>query len=198
MAAYSARYLVTKTPMPTALHIGLLDQSVWTNAHGYGTTAARPAASSTNVGYLYYNTTLLQLQRSTGTDWVTLVAWAGSTPALDLVCDSTPISGHKLVTVNDQGLAVVADNTNLTHVGRPMGLTLGAVSAGQSFQAPYSGTVTEPSWTWTIGDTLYLGTNGTIVPYSGIGTPLWEIAIGTAVAPTKIALNITTTSITRT
>ncbi len=131
------------------------------------------------------------------TDWVELVTGGSGSVVVELVCGAASISGHKLVTVDNLGLAVVASNDDITHLGRLLALTTGAVVSAETFNAVISGTVTEPSWTWTIGDTLYLGTNGTIVPYSGIGTPLWEIAIGTAVAPTKIALNITTTSITR-
>lgn len=50
------------------------DPFPWTTAHGYGTTAAKPAASASNSGYLYFDTDLQALQRSNGTAWVTLLS----------------------------------------------------------------------------------------------------------------------------
>lgn len=45
------------------------DALPWATAHGRGTTAAKPAAAASNAGYLYYDTDLSQLQRSTGSAW---------------------------------------------------------------------------------------------------------------------------------
>lgn len=36
---------------------------------GRGTTAQKPAAATGNAGWLYFDTTLGKLQRSSGTDW---------------------------------------------------------------------------------------------------------------------------------
>lgn len=48
---------------------GGADALPWVSIHGYGNAASRPAASSSNVGYLYANTDTQTLQRSNGTTW---------------------------------------------------------------------------------------------------------------------------------
>lgn len=45
------------------------DALSWGTVHGRGTTASKPAASSSNSGYLYFDTSLQKLQRSNGTTW---------------------------------------------------------------------------------------------------------------------------------
>jgi hypothetical protein len=41
----------------------------WATVHGYGTTAAKPAAAAGNAGWLYFDTDLEKFQRSNGTAW---------------------------------------------------------------------------------------------------------------------------------
>lgn len=48
---------------------GGTDPLPWTTINGYGTFALRPAAASTNAGYLYFATDTLILYRSNGTTW---------------------------------------------------------------------------------------------------------------------------------
>ena len=45
------------------------DPLPWSTIHGRGATGAKPAASAANVGYTYYDTTLLRLERSNGVTW---------------------------------------------------------------------------------------------------------------------------------
>lgn len=49
----------------------------WMVVHGAGTTAQRPAASTANKGYLYSNSTTGNVERSSGSAWVTWIAGGG-------------------------------------------------------------------------------------------------------------------------
>lgn len=60
------------------------DALPWVAIHGYGTTANRPAASSTNAGWLYFDTTLSAIQRSDGTNWVTVALSGGGGGATNI------------------------------------------------------------------------------------------------------------------
>lgn len=79
------------------------------------------------------------------------------------------LSGHRLV-VPDTGDAVVyADHDTLSDLGRPIWLTLGAAAQGAPVDLAWYGTVTESSWSWTLGP-IYVGDNGLLTqtpPTSG-------------------------------
>ena|SRR5688572_6636954 len=70
------------------------------------------------------------------------------------------VSGRRVVTTNDLGELIYADNTILDHLERPLFLTTGAISAGASGEVLISGRVTEIGWAWTPGEAIYLSTNG--------------------------------------
>ncbi|MBF6416983.1 LtfC-like domain-containing protein [Nocardia cyriacigeorgica] len=70
------------------------------------------------------------------------------------------LSGHRLVTTTDSGLVEYADATNPAHQNRPVWITTGAWLAGVTATLTTAGLVTEPSWSWTPGLPILLGTNG--------------------------------------
>jgi hypothetical protein len=109
---------------------------------------------------------------------------------------ASTLGGNRLVTVTSAGVMEYADCTNAAHVGRPVGMSSGAISPfGSSFLLT-NGYLDEPSWTWTPGQTLYLGTNGMPVPYASLpGGRIFELTIGAAVTATRIQLNIANTPI---
>lgn len=69
------------------------------------------------------------------------------------------LSGHRLVVPTDAALEY-ADATNPAHVARPVWLTIAAAEADSTVTLVSDGPVTEPTWNWTIGTPVYLGTNG--------------------------------------
>lgn len=95
------------------------------------------------------------------------------------------LSGHRVVTPRDDGTFEYADNTT-TGVERPLFLTTGAIMTGASADVVSFGYVTEPTWSWTPGEALYLGTNGfmTQTPPTGANVMLQEVA--RVITPTKI------------
>lgn len=70
------------------------------------------------------------------------------------------LGGHRLVTTTDAGLVEYADATNPAHQNRPVWITTAAWLAGVTATLTAAGLVTEPSWSWTPGLPILLGTNG--------------------------------------
>lgn len=98
------------------------------------------------------------------------------------------LGGGRIVTVDAGGTAIYADSSTVAHSKKVVGLTLGAASIGAPVEVQSSGEVIEPSWAWTTGQALYLGTSGMLVvtpPVTG-----FSLIVGFAIAPTKIILNI--------
>lgn len=73
------------------------DALPWTTIHGRGTTGAKPAAAAGNAGYLYFDTTLTKLQRSTGSAWED-VAEPGATTSYSLTATTTDATQTELLT----------------------------------------------------------------------------------------------------
>jgi len=72
----------------------------------------------------------------------------------------TALSGHRAVVLDVSGEAIYADNTVLAHRDKVLGLTSGAASAGADVTIVSYGEITEPSWTWTLDEPVFLGANG--------------------------------------
>lgn len=86
---------------------------------------------------------------------------------------------------------VYADATQPTHMGKLMGLTLNAASPGGTVEIRSDGEVTEPSWTWTPDQPVYLGTNGLLTQtVPNAGTAYFLQKVGFAVAATRLFLTI--------
>jgi len=100
---------------------------------------------------------------------------------------STAIGGHRVV-VSIGGEIFYADATNDAHRGHVLGLTLNAASAGGTVQIRSSGEVLEPSWTWTVDDPVYLGTNG-VMTQTPPTAPSWLQIVGFATATNRLFLD---------
>lgn len=70
------------------------------------------------------------------------------------------LGGQRVVVTNTDGEAIYADNRTAAHANAANRITIGAVAAGDDVEVRISGRMTEPSWSWTPGDIIYLGQNG--------------------------------------
>lgn len=98
------------------------------------------------------------------------------------------LGGHRAVVLDASEQAVYADKDTLTDRDKVIGITTGASIMGATAQIQTAGELTEPSWSWTAGDTIYLGTNGLLsnaAPVTG-----FVLKIGFAISPTKIFISI--------
>lgn len=101
---------------------------------------------------------------------------------------ATVINGHMAITTNASGQAIPASSTDPTHAHRPLWVALGSALAGGDVQAVSSGEITEPSWSWTPGVLVYLGTSGALVqdPPRAVNGDAFHVVIGYAASPTSL------------
>jgi hypothetical protein len=101
-----------------------------------------------------------------------------------------PLGGHRLViAVGEQG-ADYADAGDVTHFGRVIGMTTGAVAASDVVSVQASGAIDEPSWSWMPDQDVWLGANGmpTQTPPSNIDAVAQRI--GFALTPTRLWVDL--------
>ena len=94
------------------------------------------------------------------------------------------IGGHRIVIIQDNGTVNYADNSDLTHKTRIIGITTGAVAQEAIGHVRTYGVLVEPTWNWTMGIPIWLSTNGQLTqtpPTTGflleIGYPLSATSI---------------------
>lgn len=106
--------------------------------------------------------------------------WATGTAASSL-------SGHRVVTPAPDGSLGYASNDDLGDVNSPLWVTAAAASSGAQLETLMFGPMVEPSWTWTPGQPVYLGTNGVLTqtPPAAPGA-VFLAQVGTATSPTSL------------
>lgn len=80
------------------------------------------------------------------------------------------ISGHKVVTVNNAGNVIYADNTIPAHANKVIGVTINAALTNQQVTIVPNGEISDPSFSWLPDYPIFLGTNGALtqmVPATG-------------------------------
>lgn len=108
---------------------------------------------------------------------------ASSTTLLTVISDK-PLGSNRVIT----NTLNYADNTNLSHIGNILGISLNAVNTGQELNLMFSGELDGFS-SLTLSP-VYLSTNGTITqtpPTTG-----FILRIGTAISSTKILISLST------
>lgn len=98
---------------------------------------------------------------------------------------ATNLSGHRAIRVA-AGLAYLCDGSNAEHIGRAIGISTGAATAGADVSVQTAGSLTESSWNWNDGP-VYVGTAGVLTQsLSGLA---YVHQIGLAVSATQIDIN---------
>lgn len=99
------------------------------------------------------------------------------------------LGGHRVVKITPTGFDY-ADNQNITDMPSVIGITLGAASAGSEVKVAIAGKIVEPSWSFTVGQNIYLSTNELLTqtpPTSG-----FLFSLGKAISPTSILISFST------
>jgi len=97
------------------------------------------------------------------------------------------LGGDRVVYIDNANTAQYADNTNLAIVNTVLGITTGAAAMGANVEIQTEGEYTEPSWTWTLGQPIFLGTNG-LLTQTQPSAPAFSLIIGFPITATKIFL----------
>ena len=118
---------------------------------------------------------------------------AGDSNTVVTMTAGSALGGHRIVaqspTINNT--VVYADASNSAHANLVFGMTLNAVSEGGTVDVAICGEFTEPTWAWTLGLPIFLGTNGTLtqtVPTANVAN--FSLVVGFPITATKIFVNI--------
>ena len=118
---------------------------------------------------------------------------AGDSNTIVTMVAGSALGGHRIVAqspiANDT--VIYADASNSAHANLVFGMTLNAASEGGNIDVAVTGEFSEPSWTWSLGQPIFLGLNGTLtqtVPTSSIAD--FSLVVGFPITPTKMFVNI--------
>jgi hypothetical protein len=111
----------------------------------------------------------------------------GGSSDLSIVA-AVALGGHRIVVPDENGKAIYADNTILSHANKVLGMTTGAVAESGTATVRIEGEITESSWTWTLDIPVWLSTNGLMTqtpPTTG-----FSLIIGFPISATKLFIDI--------
>lgn len=98
---------------------------------------------------------------------------------------ATTLGGHRAVSFNNTGRLAYTDTQQTT--SWVVGITTSSSLEGSVTQVQITGTLTEPSWNWTVGTPVFVGVDGVLtqtVPVTG-----QVLVIGNPVSPTKLFID---------
>lgn len=114
----------------------------------------------------------------------------GAAGVIIVAPSSINLSGHRAVVLNNLGEALYADNNTAVHANKFAGITQGASVQGASATLQQFGEITEPTWSWTPDQPVYLGSNGLLTQTPPVAaTAKFSLIIGVAQTATKIFVN---------
>lgn len=97
--------------------------------------------------------------------------------------------GHRMVILNAAGQVEYADALIPEHAMQVLGMTTGAAIAGGQVTVQQSGEITEPSWSWTMNQPVFLGTNGQLTQViPALPTAAFSLVVGFPLAATRLLI----------
>lgn len=98
---------------------------------------------------------------------------------------NAPIGGQRVVYIDHNGDVQYASNDLVMSMNTVFGMTTEAAVAGSTINILKIGFVEEPSWSFTLGQPVFLGMNGTITQTPPTNTA-FSLIVGFPVTPTKL------------
>jgi hypothetical protein len=112
----------------------------------------------------------------------------GSGSTTETYITATAIGGQRIVVTNSSGEAIYAQNTDAAHANMATKITTGAAESSAEVTVQFIGTMTDVSFTWTPGATLYLGVNGLMTQTPPTSPAVFSKVVAVAETATKILL----------
>ena len=103
------------------------------------------------------------------------------------------IGGHRIVVTSPttEEEVLYGSNTIATHANLVLGITVNAASAGGTLEIVRAGEISEPTWNWTLGAPIFLGTDGLMTQTAPVNpAALFSLVVAFPVTPTKIYVSI--------
>ena len=100
------------------------------------------------------------------------------------------LSGQRAVLLDATRNVIYADNTTPAHAHQVFGLTKTAALVGDQVQIVRDVEFYEPSWSWAVGEPIYLGSNGTLVQSEILSPALYSLCVGFATASNRMFISI--------
>lgn len=110
----------------------------------------------------------------------------GATESLNVEFDNSTGVAYKVVALNVSANTVLASSLDIAQVDKVLGVL------DVSGETVTFGSITNPSWTWTAEQSLYLGSNGDIVTTSTVNGATFSLRLGYAISATKAFIKIGT------
>lgn len=121
------------------------------------------------------------------------VAGVSGTATIPNLLAGSNLSGHRLVYLDSNGNVQLASASNISHVGKVVGMTTSASVLGATSEVFTLGVFTEPSWNFDVNLPIYLGDSGLITQViPSKPASLFSQIVGYVISPTKIYLQIET------
>ena len=146
------------------------------------TTAADSASvvaawATANAAYSVANSAFAQANTGGG---------GGVAESLNVQFSNSTGVTYKVVALDSTANTVLASASDITQVDKILGIL---DSSGETVTF---GSITNPSWTWTAEQSLYLGSNGDVVTTSTINGAAFSLKLGYAISATKAFIKIGT------
>lgn len=104
---------------------------------------------------------------------------------------ASAISGHRVVTLNEQGKAIYASATLSAHANRIVGMTMNAAAADGTLNVKKFGEATEPSWNWQLDSPVYLDADGFLTQTPPVAPAAkFSVVVGFPISATTLFINI--------
>jgi len=101
------------------------------------------------------------------------------------------LGGHRVVILNREGKLSYASADNVTHMGRVIGITMGATEPDASCQVQNFDQLDEPSWTWDLNKPVYLGLDGILTQeLPTVPQSRFSMVVGFPTSSTSLFVNL--------
>jgi len=109
-----------------------------------------------------------------------------ATDSLNIIFGNHNATAYKVVAINADSETILASTLDLTQANKVVGIL------DANNETVTLGTLTNPSWTWTADQTLYLSSNGDIVTTPTIDGATFSLKVGYSLSATKVFVKIGT------
>lgn len=111
---------------------------------------------------------------------------SSASESLNLQFDNANAVSYRIVSLNSNSETILASSLDVSQIDKIIGML------DDDGETVAFGVITNPSWSWSPEQSLYLGANGNIVTTSTVDGAAFSLKIGTAISATQAFIKIGT------